>query len=338
MAGVIIAGTLVADCIKMIDHYPKKGMFADISDVSYGVGGCAANTAVGVKALDPSIEVKSVALVGKDANGAFIKKKLEKHGIDISMIQETDKDVTGFSDVMTVKHTGERTFFSDRGVNRIFDEKNLQIENEEGSIILLGYGGILDTLNKPNEKYGTDLVKAFHDLKEKGLVTAMDVASMNDKEEMQRYVIPSLKYVDYLIVNEIEGGELAEMELRREDGSLNRDAMEKAARKLMTMGVQKCCVLHAPEMGCAVDSEGNYVEEPSLKLPDGYIVGTVGAGDSFCAGILYSIYKKLSMDEALKIAAASAAANLSAGDSVGGLRSIEETMKLYDAYSPRKQW
>lgn len=70
----------------------------------------------------------------------------------------------------------------------------------------------------------------------------------------------------------------------------------------MTMGVQKCCVLHAPEMGCAVDSEGNYVEEPSLKLPDGYIVGTVGAGDSFCAGILYSIYKKLSMDEALKIA------------------------------------
>lgn len=143
---------------------------------------------------------------------------------------------------MTVKHTGERTFFSDRGVNRIFDEKNLQIENEKGSIILLGYGGILDALNKPNEKYGTDLVKAFHDLKEKGLVTAMDVASMNDKEEMQRYVIPSLKYVDYLIVNEIEGGELAEMEIRREDGSLNRDAMEKAARKLMTMGVQKCCV------------------------------------------------------------------------------------------------
>lgn len=64
MAGVIIAGTLVADCIKMIDHYPKKGMFADISDVSYGVGGCAANTAVGVKALDPSIEVKSVAFSG----------------------------------------------------------------------------------------------------------------------------------------------------------------------------------------------------------------------------------------------------------------------------------
>lgn len=55
---------------------------------------------------------------------------------------------------MTVKHTGERTFFSDRGVNRIFDEKNLQIENEEGSIILLGYGGILDALTNQTKSTG----------------------------------------------------------------------------------------------------------------------------------------------------------------------------------------
>ena len=67
-----------------------------------------------------------------------------------------------------------------------------------------------------------------------------------------------------------------------------------------------------------------------------YIAGTVGAGDSFCAGILYAVYKKLSMNEALKIAVATAAANLSAEDSIGGLRNIEETMKLYDTYSPEK--
>ena len=65
-------------------------------------------------------------------------------------------------------------------MNRIFDEKNLQIENEEGSIILLGYGGILDALNKPNEKYGTDLVKAFHDLKEKGFEVSADAATVEE--------------------------------------------------------------------------------------------------------------------------------------------------------------
>ena len=30
MGGIAIAGTLVADVIKIIDHYPKKGALADI--------------------------------------------------------------------------------------------------------------------------------------------------------------------------------------------------------------------------------------------------------------------------------------------------------------------
>lgn len=104
---------------------------------------------------------------------------------------------------------------------------------------------------------------------------------MKDKEEMQRLVIPSLKYVDYLIVNEIEAGEITEIEIRKADGMLDRDAMKKAASKIMSMGVQKCCVLHAPEYGCALDNEGNYTGQPSLNLPDGYIAGTVGAGRFF---------------------------------------------------------
>lgn len=47
------------------------------------------------KKLDSSINVKSVALVGKDEQGTFVKKKLSEYGIDISMIQETDCEVTG---------------------------------------------------------------------------------------------------------------------------------------------------------------------------------------------------------------------------------------------------
>lgn len=103
---------------------------------------------------------------------------------------------------------------------------------------------------------------------------------------------------------------------RDEKGKLIPGALEAICRRIMSMGVGKCCVIHAPEIGCAVDSIGKYYEEPSLKLPKGYIVG---AGDAFCAGILYSIYRKLPVQEALKIGASSAAANLSAEDSVSGL-------------------
>ena len=81
-----------------------------------------------------------------------------------------------------------------------------------------------------------------------------------------------------------------------------------------------------------MDENGAYFEEPSLTLPKGYIVGAVGAGDAFCAGVLYAVYRGLSVTEALRMGAATAAANLSAGDAIGGLRSVAETRKLYEAY------
>lgn len=333
MAGVAVAGSLVADVLKMIRYYPEKGMLSDISDVSYGIGGCVSNTAVGVKKLDPSIEVKSVGLVGKDDKGQFLKEKLQEYGINTSLIQETDSSETSFSDVMTVKETGERTFFHHRGACCAFDEDTLSLDKLDADLVLLGYGGLLDALNLPDEQFGTKLEKCFYDMKQKGIETAMDVASLKDQEEMQKLVVPSLKYVDYLIVNEIESGMIAGISPRDEEGHLIPGALEAICRKIMSLGVGKCCVIHAPEVGCAVDSTGKYYEEQSLKLPKGYIVGAVGAGDAFCAGILYSIYRRLPVQEALKIGASSAAANLSAEDSVSGLRSVEEVKELYEKYS-----
>ena len=336
MAGVAVAGSLVADVIKMISDYPEKGMLADIFSQSYGIGGCVSNTAVGIKKLDPSIEVKSIGLTGKDNEGRFLKEKLTELGIDTSLIQATEKEVTSFSDVMTVKSTGERTFFHNRGACRLFDEGCMHLDTLDAELVLLGYGGLLDALDAPDEKFGTALARTFHDMKQKGIATAMDVASMKDQEEMHRLIVPSLKYVDYLIVNEIESGMIAGIAPRDEKGELIPGTLEKICRRIMSFGVGRCCIVHAPEIGCAVDSDGKYYEEPSLKLPKGYIVGAVGAGDAFCAGILYSIYKKLPVQEALKIGASSAAANLSAGDSVSGLRGIDETMELYKKYSIQK--
>ncbi len=109
MAGVAVAGLLVADVIKMISHYPEKGMLADVADVSYGIGRCVSNTAVGVKKLDPSIEVKSIGLVGNDDKGQFLKEKLRGYGINTSLIKTSENQETSFSDVMTVKETGKRT-------------------------------------------------------------------------------------------------------------------------------------------------------------------------------------------------------------------------------------
>ena len=95
------------------------------------------------------------------------------------------------------------------------------------------------------------------------------------------------------------------------------------------MGVSTWAVIHCPEIGCGLDENGNYVEVPSLKLPEGWIVGTVGAGDAFCSGVLYGAWKGMNLKEAIELATASAACSLSQAGATEGMRPVAEVQKLY---------
>ena len=110
--------------------------------------------------------------------------------------------------------------------------------------------------------------------------------------------------------------------------------MPQALKALFDLGVDTWAVIHCPEMGCGMDETGKYYQTRSLKLPEGYIKGTVGAGDAFCAGVLYAAEKELGMEYALKLAVSSAAASLSEVGASEGLRSAQDCLKLYDRYHP----
>ena len=71
------------------------------------------------------------------------------------------------------------------------------------------------------------------------------------------------------------------------------------------------------------------MEVPSLKLPEDWIVGTVGAGDAFCSGVLYGAWKGMSLQAAIELATASAACSLSQAGATEGMRTFEEVQKLY---------
>ena len=72
------------------------------------------------------------------------------------------------------------------------------------------------------------------------------------------------------------------------------------------------------------------MEKRSLSLPDGYIKGTVGAGDAFCSGVLIGAYQEKQLEEAIVMGIASAACSLSQEGSTQGMRSVGEALKLYE--------
>ena len=60
-----------------------------------------------------------------------------------------------------------------------------------------------------------------------------------------------------------------------------------------------------------------------ILLTEGYIKGSVGAGDAFCAGCLYGIYNGFSDKDILEFASGAAACNLAEADSVSGMQNKE---------------
>ena len=119
------------------------------------------------------------------------------------------------------------------------------------------------------------------------------------------------------------------IELRTESGELIKENFPAALQAMKELGVSTWAVIHCPEMGCGLDETGNFVEVPSLKLPKGWIVGTVGAGDAFCSGILYGAWKGMGLKASIELATGCAACSLREAGATEGMVTAQQVRKLY---------
>ncbi len=329
--GIQFVGNLIVDYIKIIDNYPAKGMLSNILSVRRCVGGCAANTSIDISMMDSSIPVKVIGMVGGDENGKYILSVLNENGIDTTAILKDSLLPTSFTDVMTIENTGERTFFHARGANAVLNYNHINFAKISADIFHIGYALLLDSLDAEDGKYGTVMARALSEARKYGLKTSMDVVS-EDSRRFRRVVIPSLKCCDYLIINEVESSYISGIPARDENGKIIFKNIEKICRRMFDEGVSDIVVIHSPEAGWYMDRKGRFICIPSLNLPEGYIKGSVGAGDAFCAGMLYGIYKNLDPEYSLRLASSAAAANLSSENSIDGMRTIEEILELELVY------
>lgn len=74
---VTFAGNIIVDSVKMLPSWPERGMLVNVSSVQRSVGGCVSNTAIDLKRLDPSIEVRAIGKIGDDEPGRFAVGTLE---------------------------------------------------------------------------------------------------------------------------------------------------------------------------------------------------------------------------------------------------------------------
>ena len=329
--GIAIAGNIITDFVKNIDIYPKTGMMSNVSDISYAVGGCVPNTAINLAKIDQSIPISAFGKVGADENGRYIISQLLKNGISVDGISYSPNTVTSFCDVMSMP-TGERTFFHKKGANAEFSPKDVEISTLDCDILHIGYILLLDMFDAFDKEYGTVMARFLHEVQKRGIKTSIDVVSDSTNDYGEK-IIPTLKYCNYAIMNEIECCNIWEMDAYTSDGELDCKKIETAMARMIECGVKDKVIIHSKTHSFIMDAKtGDFTQVHSLKIPNNEIKGSVGAGDAFCAGCLYGIYHNFSDRQLIEFASAAAACNLFAENSTDGMKSRNEILNIAEKY------
>ncbi len=333
--GIIIAGNIITDVVKTVDCYPQIGMLANISSVSRAVGGCVPNTAIDLKKIDDNIKVSAIGKIGNDDSGEYILSQFKRYGILFDKVKRSQTKPTSFSDVISLP-SGERTFFHARGANAEFSPKDIDLDNLECDIFHIGYILLLDSMDKADNEYGTAMARLLKSVQEKGIKTSIDVVS-DSTADYKAKIVPALKYSNYAIMNEVESCMLSDLSPYNADKSINTENIRKTMEAMAEYGVKDKVIIHCKDAGFCYDVQSqSFTAVSSLNIPKEEILGSVGAGDAFCAGALYGIYNHFTDYEILNFASAAAACNLFCENSVDGMKSREEIYKIAKKYGRKE--
>ena len=328
--GMLAGGNWIIDQVKIIDVYPKHEQLANIFDQSQGTGGSPYNVLLDLAKMGAGFPLQGAGLVGQDALGKYILEDCRRNNIDPKFISVSPGTSTSYTDVMTEQEGGRRTFFHNRGANATWDGSEIDFTASSARIFHLGYLLLLDAIDQDEPEYGTVGAALLAKARAVGMKTSIDVVS-EDSDRFAKIISPALKQVDYCILNEVEGSKVTGVQVR-ENGKLLTDGIEEIATKLFELGVGELIAIHFPEGSFAQSKEGEKVWHGSLALPKGYIKGAAGAGDAFCAGVLYGVHENWSLEKSLLTGTCAATACMSDPTCTDGLRSLDECLALAEKF------
>lgn len=319
--GIVAAGNMLVDHVHQIAQWPERGWLAEIIHSERSTGGAPLNVLLTLAKMHTGLPLQAVGLIGEDSDGDYILAMLDQYHVNRQRVQRTASAPTSMSQVMT-DADGQRTFFHAPAANRLLDLPAFDRLDGTMKIFHLGYLLLLDSLDQPDEKFGTRSARLLAQMREQGYETSLDLVSRKGDPRYRPLVLPALRYLDYLVINELEAGEFSGLAMRDGDAP-HIPHIQAAASQLLAAGVHKRVVIHCPEgaWGESAGETGGWVASQPLAREE--IVGSVGAGDAFCAGFLYASHERWPLAKSLRLAHACARASLLAANAIDGAKTLD---------------
>jgi len=300
---VACMGILVADVFgRPIDEWPRRGRLSLVAEMGMGVGGCAANTGIGLAKLGAKTAV--VGRVGRDGFGDFVRRTLEASGVDASAVQ-VDEQVGTSATMVMVHGDGERSFIHYMGANTCLRPGDMpeallggsRLVHIAGALVMPGFDG----------EPAASVLRAA---KEAGAVSCLDTV-WDATGRWGELVGPMLPYADWFLPSIAEAAEIT--------GKSDPAAI---AEDLLEAGVS-VVALKRGEEGAYVRTRTEEHELPAFAVES---VDGTGAGDAFVAGFLRASLEGWPLRQVGLFANAVGALCTTAMGTTAGVRSFGETV------------
>lgn len=285
---LVVAGNLNVDLLMgPVAPWPEVGTETSVERHELRVGGALGNTALALAGLGERVEY--VCHVGDDLHGKFLYSELAEAGVRPEVLQAP----TGLT-VGLFHPDGERTFFSHLGHMAASrpDELGRVVEGlGEGDLLLL-CGTFLLPAWRPA------LPKLLAKARGRGATTLLDTGWPLEgwTAEVREETWHILSQVDIFLPNLAEAAELV---------GLPEAGPEVVATALWKRGL--LAVVKLGSQGAAWRNENGFhhVSAPPVNVAD-----TVGAGDSFNAGLVSGLRNGYPLGKAVAAAVALASATI----------------------------
>jgi sugar/nucleoside kinase (ribokinase family) len=331
--GIVTAGTWCVDLNKTIPRWPAEDTMSTYLAVDRQGGGSGCNMAIDLKRLDPDFPVETVAVVGDDDDGRFLKAECERFGIDHSRLRLRAGGETPFADCFNAVESGRRTHLYFPGLANDLTPDDFEFSGLSARILHLGLPGAHAKLDAPWRDDSTGWATILKKARASGLMANLEMVSTT-REKVRGFGLSCAPYLDLLIVNDYEIGAVAEIETRDGDRALPAKVLQ-ALRIVLEFGPIQLAVAHFPEGAIAVTRDGAAFALGSVAMPASEIVGVNGAGDAFAAGVLYGFHEGHSIEACLRLGHATSAASMRQAPTTTGVGPVAECLALADRWGLR---
>ena len=323
-SGVICAGNWIVDLVHDIDHWPDESNLTRIKAQTRGIGGGAANVISALSRLDTGLPLWPMGAVGNDDYGQFILEECRALGLPTDQLVQKSGVATAHTHVMSVAGKS-RTFFYQGGANDVLslhDFPTGTFASTPARLFYIGYLTLLKELDAFDAAGRSGAAKVLERAQAAGLVTCVDLVSMPHREFAQ-IVASAAPHIDYLIVNEFEAAQAMESF----SSAIDAHNLTEMARGILEMGVRRAVVVHCVERVVWAGADGDtFVFEVEAVPPDD-IASNLGAGDAFCAGLLYAIHQGWPPEQSVPLAIAAAKSSLKGHTATEAIPPLNKLMR-----------